>query len=193
MPSIRYDIKQGSEEWLDLRRTKITATDACAIMGASPWKKRAQLLEEKTYPKTCDVKNKYMERGLELEEPARQLFSIKTGIVVNPAVVFDNINPWMMASLDGISPCGKYVVEIKCPGKKDHNKCISGSIPDKYYPQIQHQMFVCGVDKMFYFSFDGFDGEILEVERSEIYIEQLLKEESKFFEEMISLKIAMGF
>ena len=44
---INNEIIQGSQEWLDLRKTKITATDACVIMGESSWKTIIQLYEEK--------------------------------------------------------------------------------------------------------------------------------------------------
>jgi hypothetical protein len=90
-----------------------------------------------------------------------------------------------MASLDGISKCGKYVVEIKCPGVVDHAIALSGCVPKHYYPQLQHQMYVCDVSKMYYFSFDGADGVICEVDRDDKYIEKLLEEEKKFYQCML--------
>lgn len=43
----RIDIQQGSAEWLALRRTKITASDAGVITQLNPWKTPRDLFFEK--------------------------------------------------------------------------------------------------------------------------------------------------
>lgn len=174
---------QGTDEWLALRKTKITATDASVIMGSSPWKTKIQLYEEKISQENNTFMNERMQRGLDLEPIARDLFTIQTGIEVNPIVV---IKDWTMASLDGISACGKYIVEIKCPGEKDHAIALSGKIPDHYYPQLQHQMYVANVQFAYYFSFDGTDGVYLQLVRDPNYIEKLIHEEKKFYDCLIN-------
>ncbi len=171
-------LEQGTSEWLELRKTKITATDATVIMGASHWKTKLQLFREKLSDAPPFPPNDRMQRGLDLEPIARGLFNIQTGFDVSPAVI---VKDWAMASLDGISACGKYVVEIKCPGEKDHSIALSGKVPDHYYPQLQHQMWVCDVDHMYYYSFDGADGVIVVVEKDEGYIEKMIAEEFKFY------------
>jgi len=176
---ILSSLVQGSQEWLDLRKTKITATDSTSIMGANPWKTKIQLYHEKISNDPPIVPNERMQRGLDLEPIARDLFILKTGILVFPKVI---IKDWAMASLDGISLDGKCVVEIKCPGEKDHAVAVSGKIPDHYYPQLQHQMYVCNVQFVYYFSFDGIDGVIVEVKRDDEYIEKMLIEEKKFYD-----------
>lgn len=176
---IYEDVEQGSEAWLDLRKTKITATDACAIMGVSPWKTRLQLYHEKTAKTQDQTRLEHQKRGLDLESSARSLFTIKTGVEVKPRVIVKN---WTMASVDGISDCGKYLVEIKCPGKDDQVIALSAKVPDHYYPQLQHQMYVCNLEKMYYFSFDGFEGVLVEVVRDDTYIEKMLEEEWKFYQ-----------
>lgn len=177
---------QQSEEWLLLRKSKIGASDASTIMGVNPWKTKYQLWEEKISDTITTIKSERMQRGLDLEEMARELFTIKTGLVVQPDVRFSNNYEWMMASLDGIDVTNSHIVEIKCPGKRDHATAISGQIPEHYYPQLQHQMEVCNVDKMFYFSFDGLNGVIIEVDKNEDYIAELIEEERKFFHYMIT-------
>lgn len=174
---------QATPEWLALRKTKITATDAPIIMGASHWKTRVQLYHEKIQENTSNFVNERMQRGIDLEPIARDLFTIKTGIHVEPRVV---VKDWAMASLDGISACGNYIVEIKCPGEKDHAVAVSGKIPDHYYPQLQHQMWVCGLDYMYYFSFDGADGVVVTVERDYLYCGKMIDEEMKFYDCLIN-------
>ena len=142
---------QGTDEWLHYRTSKITATDACVIMGASKWKTKLELYNEKINENTNVFMNDRMKRGTDLEPMARELFCIQNGIEVSPRVI---TKEWAMASLDGMSECGNYIVEIKCPGEKDHDLALSGKVPDHYYPQIQHQLYVTGLDWAFYYSFD---------------------------------------
>ncbi len=181
---ILRDLEQGTAEWLSLRTTKITATDAAVIIGASHWKTRIQLYNEKISdtPITTFV-NTRMKRGTDLEPIARQLFCIQNGIEVYPRVV---TREWAMASLDGMSDDGKYIVEIKCPGEKDHVLALNGKVPDHYYPQLQHQLYVTGLQSIFYYSFDGTDGVTIVVKRDDAYIEKMVEEEKKFYECLIN-------
>jgi putative phage-type endonuclease len=181
--SVLYDLEQGTQDWLDLRKTKITATDAATILGINPWKTKIQLYHDKLSdapPMQC---NGAMRRGTELEPVARDLFMLKTGLRFEPRVL---VKDWAMASLDGLSLCGKYILEIKCPGEKTHAMAVAGKVPDYYYPQIQHQMYVANVQLAFYFSFDGFDGVTVEVKRDDKFIENMLIEEKKFYDCLMS-------
>jgi len=181
---LRFDIEQGSPEWHALRKKKVTATDAPIIVGASHWKTRIQLYEEKIDENVKPLYiNEAMKRGIELEKYARELFNLKTGLQVKPAVA---ILDWTMASLDGITEDGKALVEIKCPMGKDHQTALSGKVPDHYFPQLQHQMYVCGAKEMFYFSFDGADGDPIILKRDDGYIEKMIEEESKFYNCMVN-------
>jgi putative phage-type endonuclease len=171
-------LAQGTEEWLALRKTKITATDSCIIMGANKWKTKLQLYDEKTSEENNTFTSDAMQRGLDLEPFARELFYIKTHHQMIPKVV---VKDWTMASLDGINDWNE-ILEIKCPGEKDHAIALSGKVPDHYYPQLQHQMYVCDSEKAFYFSFDGSDGVIVEVSRDDEYIVKMIEEEFKFYQ-----------
>jgi putative phage-type endonuclease len=180
---INREYIQGTPEWHALRKTKITATDACTIMGASHWKTRIQLYHEKLSPTEHLTINERMQRGIDLEPIARDLFDMKAGLETYPKVI---VKDWAMASLDAMSICGKYIVEIKCPGEKDHSIALSGKVPDHYYPQLQHQLYVTGVQFAYYFSFDGIDGAIVEVPRDDDYIEKMIIEEKKFYDCLIN-------
>jgi putative phage-type endonuclease len=168
-------MEQGTEEWLEMRKKKVGASDTPVILGISPWKSVLTLWKEKMNLVTKLQKTYAMQRGILLEEPARQKFIEKTGIKVTPKIKVHPKHNWMMASLDGMSDDGKTIVEIKCAGRKDHSLAEEGIIPEHYVPQIQHQMEVCGVDKAFYFSFNGEEGIILEMDRDERYIRKILK------------------
>jgi putative phage-type endonuclease len=181
--SVEIDIPQGTQEWLNLRKTKITATDACIIMGASHWKTKSQLYYEKISNDPPPPQNERMQRGTDLEPIARDLFTIQTGISV-AAKVF--VKDWAMASLDGINEEEGCVLEIKCPGEKVHAMALAGKIPEYYYPQIQHQLYVTGLDLAYYFSFYGIDGVYIKVPRDDDYISKMVEEELKFYDCLIN-------
>jgi predicted phage-related endonuclease len=94
----------------------------------------------------------------------------------------------MIASFDGISVKRDYALEIKCPGKKDHGTALKGSIPIKYYPQLQHQLAVCGLDFIYYYSFDGEDGVTLIVQRDDDFIKNMIDKEKQFWDHLQTLK-----
>ena len=173
------EMTQGSPEWLKLRKKKITATDAPIIMMESPWKTPLQLYNEKISDKSFQQSNERMQRGLDLEPIARDLFNQRTGCHMEPSILVDD---WAMASLDGIDTAMERILEIKCPGEKDHSLAKQGKIPDHYFPQLQHQLYVSGYNEGFYFSFDGADGIIVPFSRNEEYIKNMVNEEHKFYD-----------
>lgn len=92
----------------------------------------------------------------------------------------------MFASLDGINMDGE-ILEIKCPykpedPKSDHQLALQGKIPEKYYPQLQHQLEVAGAKKGYYYSFDGENGVLVPFERDEGFIKELIEKEKDFWE-----------
>lgn len=169
---------QGTPEWRAFRKLHITATDSTIIMQTSKWKTPKQLYEEKIC--TIDFPsytNERMQRGIDLEPIARACYESKVNTQFTPRIA---VKEWAMASLDGVSDKGE-IVEIKCPGKKDHEIATLGNVPQHYYPQLQHQMYVCDVDKVDYFSFDGNDGVIVKVVRNDEYIKNMIEKELEFY------------
>lgn len=178
---------QGTPEWLEMRRRHIGASDAAAIMGTSPWTSAYQLWQEKlglTPPKET---NYAMQRGIELEPIARAAYNKLTGNMASPKVVFNDERSYMMASLDGLSMDGQTIVEIKCPGKKDHDTAAQGLVPEKYKAQLQHQLACIGLDHLHYFSYSEDSCHLVEVVRDEEYIQSLLLAEDKFWQCIQSL------
>ena len=177
-------MKQGTEEWLEFRKNKIGASDAPVILGVSPWMTPHALWEEKLGLKEPRQANENMRRGNELEETARLLYIDYLGKHVEPVVLIHPDHNWIMASLDGLSSCGKYAVEIKCPGIKDHAVAKAGFIPDKYYPQLQHQLAVTGLQSMHYMSYFEGDFVVVTVDRDNMYIEMLILTEKRFWNQL---------
>ena len=180
-------INQNTTEWHELRKKHIGASDAPVIMGVSPWNTPYNLWQEKLG--LLPVKdNPYINQFHEKEKIARNKFIEITGIQVSPLIVISNEHKFMMASLDGISTLRNYIVEIKCPGIKDYECALKGQVPKKYYPQLQHQMIVCNLEKCFYFSYRNEDEyKLLEINLDNDYKLALLREEYKFIDNLNSL------
>jgi len=176
----RIDLKQGTEEWLDFRKNKIGASDAPVIMGVSPFLSPLGLWEIKKEIRQPLESNFQMKRGLKMEPEARAAYMAISGNLVGPAMVMHDEYDWMIASLDGLSFDGSVMVEIKCPGAKDHQLAVDGHIPKKYYAQLQHQMAVTGLDSVDYFSYTPTDYQLIRVDRDDEYIEKLLEMEKSF-------------
>ena len=182
-------LKQGTSTWLEVRSKHITATDACAIMGVSPWKKKRDLWLEKLGLGEPIEENDAMREGRNSEETIRTEYMIRTGYQVKPAVRFSRTVEFMMASLDGIDHRGLIAIECKLANKEDHFRALTKMIvPEKYYPQLQHIISVCNLDHIFYCSYNPFSFEKVEqftyfpVDKDSKYIDDLIFEERKFWD-----------
>lgn len=171
---------QGSTEWKEWRRNKIGASEAAICLGISPWQTPYGLYIEKTEGGTRYV-NPAMARGTALEEVARLAYENLTGNIMFPEVMVHPAIDWAIASLDGINLTGTLILEIKCPNKDSHQKAISGIIEPHYMAQIQHQLWVTGVDMAHYFSYlDEGSFVLLEVKRDEAFISKIMEAECAF-------------
>lgn len=181
-------IKQNTPEWLEMRKKHLGASDAPVVMGVSPWKSPFQLWEEKLGLRKSQFTSAAMQRGHDLEPKALEMYNNCTSQCAVPEVVFHPEKKWMLASLDGISLDRSMVVEIKCPGKEDHYLASTGKIPEKYYPQLQHQLAVIGLDLLHYFSYREDSFHLVEVERDEEYIQKLYAEEGAFWKNVMDFE-----
>lgn len=178
-------IKQNTPEWHEMRRSRVGASDACIILGVSPWTTPYQLYYQKMG--LLEVRETpAMRYGKAMEECVLLEFEKQTGLSMFPRVVISDIYPWMMASLDGMTIEGDVGVEIKCPSKICHESAVSGIVPNKYMPQLQHQMFVTGLSSIFYFSFHSLGTAIINVARNDIYIDDMIIKEKEFYECMVN-------
>lgn len=180
-------MSSNPQEWHDWRRQGVGSSDAPILMRVAPkdWGTPFELWEEKYLGKTQDKDNYAMKYGRDNEERARCEFERVMGVMVAPKPVIHASMPWIRANLDGIDMDDKIMVEIKCPGMKDHSIAVSKNIPEKYYPQCQHQLLATGLNGMYYFSFYGNEGVVVEVERDQEYIDKLFEKEAKFWDHVL--------
>lgn len=183
---LKSNLVQGSQEWLDYRMNKLGASDATIIMGVSPWSTPHKLWQVKLGI-TVIEQNDAMRRGHELEPMIRKEFEDRFGVEIPPAIVEHPVIPYMMSSLDGLNQEKKIAVEIKTANAKDHALVKEGKVPEKYYPQLQHQLACLEYKEVYYFSYHKEDFAHVIVQRDDEYIQKLYKEEEAFYKCMMDM------
>lgn len=176
------NVEQGSEEWKLFRSNKIMASEASIILGINPWTTSLQLWKQKLGLLPETQSNAAMHKGQRLEPIAREYFCVQADMPFEPRVVISDEHEWMGASLDGLSECGRYILEIKCGGEKLYTQAENGEIPDYYMAQMQYQLAVTGLQICYYFVYYEGKGISLEVFRDESYIQRLIVEGKKFWD-----------
>jgi putative phage-type endonuclease len=127
------DAPQRSQDWLDARAGKITASLAAAILGVDKNKGPLAAYREIVGPHK-DRSNRHTEWGVEFEASARSSYecdtgnlAIETGFWVHPTL------PWLGASPDGLVNADG-VLEVKCPQN------IPTEVPPHHAVQMAVQM-----------------------------------------------------
>lgn len=151
---MKLNLVQGTPAWRAWRMTGVGASDSGAIMGVSiyqtasgVWRLKRGLEQEAppSYP---------ARRGSRLEPEGRRIYEQETGIAMPAATAVHDQRPHMLASLDGWNVELKRILEIKCPmSREDHALAVRGYLPEKYKPQVQHELAVTGAEQCDYESY----------------------------------------
>lgn len=143
------NLKQGTPEWEEFRRSKIGSSDTPIICGVSPYKSSSQLWKEKMGFETT-FHTYAMDRGKMEEERLRPLLCDLYQADLQPLVGQDEEHEWMIASFDGIDQQKGIMVEIKYTNEDNYARIVnSKEYPIHYIYQIQHALFVCKLEKAF--------------------------------------------
>jgi putative phage-type endonuclease len=135
------ELTQGTPAWLALRKTKITSSDVACLLGCAAYAPFTPLqLWERKMGLVKDEQNFAMQRGREIEEPERRLLEKTFKTLILPKVV---VQDFMMTSLDGISPDGKTLYEIKLASSANMESLLAGKVPDHYRAQCMWHLACC--------------------------------------------------
>jgi putative phage-type endonuclease len=155
-------IEQGTPEWHELRRGKVTASRVADILARTktgPSASRQNYLIELALQRTTKTieesyTNAAMEWGTNTEPQARVAYEVKTGNFVDQVPFIDHPTiKGFGCSPDGL--VGEGLVEIKCPNSSTHWEYFkTKEPPKKYFVQMQAQMAVTGAKWCDFVSFD---------------------------------------
>ena len=156
-------IEQGTPEWLELRRGKVTASRVADILAKT---KTGTSVSRQNYlielalqriTKTIEPSytNSYMEWGTATEPQARVAYEVHTNNFVDQVPFIDHptiqefgCSPDGLVGADGL-------LEIKCPSSATHWEYFKAKEPPKkYFIQMQAQMAVTGAKWCDFVSFD---------------------------------------
>ena len=140
-------IKQRTDEWFELRKNRLTASDlydAISKTNIPLAKKKAGIIIDNTNFNIIPP----LKWGTMFEPMATRCYSQKkNNIEINEfGLIADKNLEHFGASPDGISELG-IMIEIKCPYTRQIKENF---IPPKYYLQIQGQLAVCGLEECDY-------------------------------------------
>ncbi|MBS6673673.1 MAG: YqaJ viral recombinase family protein [Haemophilus paraphrohaemolyticus] len=157
-------VLQGTPEWFEQRRGKVTASRIADLMAktksgysASRQNYLMQLLCERLTGKIEEgYKSAAMQRGNDLEAEARNWYQLETGesveevsFIDHPKINFAGASPDGLVGAEGL-------IEIKCPNTATHIETLRKKEPiDRYYKQMQWQMAVTGRKWCDFVSFDN--------------------------------------
>lgn len=199
--NIIESMEQGSQEWLELRLGKVTASKFKDVMtngrGNKPSataktymiKLVAEMLRGEPLP---FFENDAMRWGTETEPQARAMYELKNDVEVKE-VAFVELNEFVGVSPDGLVD-EDGLLEIKCPNTETQIKRFLDDVglPSDYEAQVQGQLWVTGRQWCDFVSFDPrIDVEASYIQtrvyRDEEYIAKLEEKVSIFVEEMKSM------
>ena len=140
-------VAQRSQEWFDLRKERLTASDAFKALTDN--RSRDALVRNKAFPDEAKFINSVAtEWGKTFESMALRVYRARRGnitvhefgLIPHPTLECFGASP------DGISDIG-VMIEIKCPWSREIKP---GYIPEYYEVQMQGQLAVCGLTQCDY-------------------------------------------
>lgn len=150
-----HNVAQGSAEWLALRAKFRTASEAPAMMGASKYQSRTDLLIAKKTGITTDVtpsQQFIFEKGHATEALARPLTEALIGEELYPIVATEGN---LLASMDGATMLGETLFEHKLWNESVVAQVNAGDLAPHYYWQLEQQLLVSGAERVIFVCSDG--------------------------------------
>ncbi|PMX22729.1 MULTISPECIES: YqaJ viral recombinase family protein [unclassified Pseudomonas] len=150
-----HNVAQGSAEWLALRSQHFTASEAPAMMGASKYQTRTDLLAAKKTGITPDVtpsQQFIFDKGHATEALARPLAEALIGEELYPIVGTEGN---LLASMDGATMLGETLFEHKLWNESVVAQVKAGDLDPHYYWQLEQQLLVSGAERVIFVCSDG--------------------------------------
>ncbi|MBK3510754.1 YqaJ viral recombinase family protein [Pseudomonas sp. MF6747] len=150
-----HNVAQGSAEWLALRAKFRTASEAPAMMGASKYQTRTDLLAAKKTGITPDVtpsQQFIFDKGHATEALARPLTEALIGEELYPIVATEGN---LLASMDGATMLGETLFEHKLWNESVAAQVKAGDLAPHYYWQLEQQLLVSGAERVIFVCSDG--------------------------------------
>lgn len=158
---IIHDLEQGSKEWHEFRANHYGASEAPAMMGASKYQSRTELIESKKFgAKEVDAATqRIFDKGHEAEAKARAIAEEIIGQELYP--VTGSLESTMLsASFDGLTMDQSIVWEHKLWNEElakaiEQFQYHGEPLPKHYTIQMDQQLLVSAADRVLFMCSDG--------------------------------------
>lgn len=153
------NLVQGSPEWHAARATRMTASEAPAMMSATKKMSRNELLKAKslgTEKEVSEYVQKFLfDKGHEMEASARPLVEEIIGEELFPTTA-ETEDGVYLASFDGMTMLGDVLFEHKMWNESLAEAVRKEKLPPEYYWQLEHQLMVADeADQVIFVVSDG--------------------------------------
>lgn len=176
------DLTQGTQEWIDFRYSKVTATDIACIMTGG--ENQAFHLLKRKKNREGIKRTSSMLRGSAMEDIARRWRFGNKKTINNPCIMNEDCD-WLMASLDVLHAKDRLVAEIKCPEEPVENAQLYAGYKKAWW-QVQCALYVTGYDRGEIIIYHPLMKAVEIIERDEKAIQDLLIKGKQFYDLLIS-------
>ncbi|WAB92003.1 YqaJ viral recombinase family protein [Pseudomonas citronellolis] len=152
---IIHNVVQGSPEWHALRAQHFTASEAPAMMGASKYQSRSDLLKQKKTGLTEEVsphQQALFSRGHAAEAAARLIVEEMIGEELYPVTATEGN---LLASMDGMDMAETVLFEHKLWNADLVAQVRAGELEPHYYWQLEQQLLVSSAERVIFVCSDG--------------------------------------
>lgn len=180
------------EEWLTLRKKSIGGSDAGSIVGMSQWSSPVTVYLDKLGMSKDKDTTEAMRLGTDLEDYVAKRFVEETGKKVrNDNFMYQHDDyDFITANIDRVVVGENAGLECKTMNAWADYDFENGDVPGNYFCQCQHYMAVMGFDRMYLCILVFQKGvHIVSIERDDSFIEQLINEEVRFWNDHVKAHI----
>jgi len=152
---IIHNVVQGSPEWHALRAQHFTASEAPAMMGASKYQSRSDLLKQKKTGLAAEVsphQQALFNRGHAAEAAARLIVEEMIGEELYPVTATEGD---LLASMDGMDMAETVLFEHKLWNADLVAQVRACELEPHYYWQLEQQLLVTGAERAIFVCSDG--------------------------------------
>ncbi|MGI0556275.1 YqaJ viral recombinase family protein [Pseudomonas aeruginosa] len=152
---IIHNVVQGSPEWHALRAQHFTASEAPAMMGASKYQSRSDLLKQKKTGLAAEVsqhQQALFNRGHAAEAAARLIVEEMIGEELYPVTATEGN---LLASMDGMDMAETVLFEHKLWNADLVAQVRAGELEPHYYWQLEQQLLVSAAERVIFVCSDG--------------------------------------
>lgn len=158
------DVQQNTPEWLALRATHYTASEAPAMMGVSKYQTRAALLKQKASGICEDIdagKRSLFNKGHAAEADARPMAEEMLGDLFPVTATLEVDGLKLLASLDGVTITDDEIWEHKLWSESLAAQLREGTLEPHYTVQMDQQLLVSGASRCMFMTSNGTSGRML--------------------------------